>query len=412
MPQPDPRPVRRIGIDVGGTFNDFVLADGVSGRFVYYKEPSTPADPSLAVERGIKGLLARAECAPSAIDLVVHGTTLGLNTILQRRGARLALVVSRGNRDVFEIARSRLPAAYDFTGGRETPLVPRDLVFELDARVDAAGAVLTEPKHDDYDRLAAALKAQKVEAVAVMLLNSYRHPALEQQVAAALRARVPEIAVTESAAIWPEIREYERALLAALNGYVQPLMESYFDRLTRRLADIGITAPLYVTSNNGGSVGLATARARPIDTLLSGPASGVGAALRVVPPESRRRLITLDMGGISTDIAVVHEGAPELTVAAKVGDYPLILPVVSVTAIGAGGGSIVWLDDQGIFKVGPESAGAHPGPACYGEGGARATITDCYLVTGILAPDKFLDGRLKLDPAPAEAALAAIAAGI
>ncbi|MCW5771305.1 MAG: hypothetical protein KIT16_06685, partial [Rhodospirillaceae bacterium] len=156
MPPLEPRPLRRIGIDVGGTFNDFVLADGVAGIFVYHKEPSTPADPSLAVERGIKGLLARAACDPASIDHIVHGTTLGLNTILQRRGARLALVVSRGNRDVFEIARSRLPAAYDFTGGREIPLVPRELVFELDARVRADGTVLAEPVDEDYEHLAAS----------------------------------------------------------------------------------------------------------------------------------------------------------------------------------------------------------------------------------------------------------------
>ncbi|MCW5770940.1 MAG: hydantoinase/oxoprolinase family protein, partial [Rhodospirillaceae bacterium] len=375
-------------------------------------EPSVPSDPSLAVERGIAGLLAKAGIAAADVDLVMHGTTLALNSILQRNGPRLGMVVSRGNRDVLEIARSRMPSAFDFSAKRETPLIPRNLVFEVGARCLSNGEVVDRPDEAALDALAARLKEADLKAVAVMLVNSFRHPELERLVADGLRARLPDLPVTESAAIWPEIREYERALLAALNAYVHPLLESYFERLTQRLAGLGIAAPLFVTTNNGGSVGLATARARPIDTLLSGPASGVGAALRVVAPERRQRLITLDMGGTSTDIAIVHNGAPEFTMAAKVGDYPLIMPVVGVTAIGAGGGSIVWHDAQGVLKIGPESAGAEPGPACYGLGGGRATITDCYLVTGILDPENFLGGRLVLKPAPAAAALERVAAGL
>jgi N-methylhydantoinase A len=402
----------RVGIDVGGTFNDFVLADSATGEIIYFKEPSVPDDPSLAVERGIRGLLKAAHRGPGAIGLIVHGTTLGLNTILQRRGARLALVVSRGNRDVLEIARSRMPAAYDFTAGREIPLVPRDFVFEIDARIAADGAILARPDPAGYDGLAVALRRAEVEAVAVMLLNSYRHPTLEVEVAEALGKRLDGVPVTPSAAVWPELREYERSLLACLNAYVHPMLDSYFEKLTNRLAALGIAAPIQVTTNSGGVMSLASARRRPIDTLLSGPASGVSAALRVSPAATADRMITLDMGGTSTDIALIRDREPEFTIQARVGDYPLMLPVVSVNAIGAGGGSIVWIDDQRILKVGPQSAGANPGPACYGLGGKRATITDCYLVLGILDPGFFLGGRMRLEPQLAEAALEEVAVAL
>ncbi len=402
----------RVGIDVGGTFNDFVLADSATGEIIYFKEPSVPDDPSLAVERGINGLLEAARRGPGAIGLVVHGTTLGLNTILQRRGARLALVVSRGNRDVLEIARSRMPAAYDFTAGREIPLVPRDFVFEIDARTGADGAILARPDSAEYDALATVLRSAGVEAVAVMLLNSYGHPALESEVAEALSTRLGGVPVTPSAAVWPELREYERGLLACLNAYVQPMLDSYFEKLTKRLARLGIAAPIQVTTNSGGVMSLDSARRRPIDTLLSGPASGVAAALRIAPSATADRMITVDMGGTSTDIALIRDREPEFTNQARVGDYPLMLPVVSVNAIGAGGGSIVWIDDQGILKVGPQSAGANPGPACYGRGGKRATITDCYLALGILDPTFFLGGRMRLTPQRAEAALHDVAAAL
>ncbi len=400
----------RIGIDVGGTFTDFVMADLSSGRFHTHKEPSVPDDPSRAVEDGVAALLARAALGPGAVELIVHGTTIGLNTIIQRRGARLALVVSKGNRDVMELARSRMPNSYDFTAPRERPLIPRDLVFEIPARMTADGAVLARPSAADLAALARTLQPLGLDAVAVMLLNSYRDGVLEREVAATLRASLPGVLVTESAALWPEIREYERALVASLNAYIHPLMDRYIDRLSARLKGRGVGAPIYITANNGGTLGLDTARERPIDTILSGPASGVVAAARVAAPGKRHKLITIDMGGTSTDIAVCTGGEPEFTTATQVGDFPLMLPVVNVSAIGAGGGSILWVDEQGFLKIGPESAGADPGPACYGRGATRATITDCYLAVGILDPGHFLGGRMRLDRDAALAALDAVGA--
>ena len=398
----------RIGIDVGGTFTDFVLAD-LDGRGLgFHKEPSVPADPSAAVETGIAALLAGRGVAPDEVELIVHGTTIGLNAIIQRRGARMALVVSRGNRDLLEIARLRLPSSYDFTEPREEPLVPRDLVFEVGARMRSDGRMIAPLDPAEVEALADRLRAAEVDAVAIVLLNAYRDASLEIALGEALRARLPGVLVTESGLIWPEVREYERGLVAGLNAYIHPLMTHYFDRLEARVAGLGVAAPVYITANNGGTLGLETARARPIDTVLSGPASGVVASTRLGAATGRAKLITFDMGGTSADIAVCQAGAPEFTTATFVGDFPLIMPVVNVGAIGAGGGSIIWVDAQGLLKVGPLSAGADPGPVCYGRGGTEPTITDCYVVLGIVDPERFLGGRVRLDAAAARRALAAI----
>jgi N-methylhydantoinase A len=399
----------RVGIDVGGTFTDFVLA-GAPGGLVFHKEPSTPADPSAAVESGLLALVAKAGIAMSDIGLLVHGTTLGLNAIIQRRGGPIALVASPGNRDVLEIARLRMANSVDFHLTKEEPLVPRDLAFEVPARIMADGTVRMRPAPADYDRLAADLRKAGVATVAVMLLHSYLHPALEAEVAAELSARLPGVAVSASAAVWPEMREYERALVAVLNGFIAPLMQRYFTLLEERLVARGLRAPITITTSNGGTVALRTARARPIETVLSGPASGVVAAARAAEGTPHQRLITLDMGGTSSDIALTRAGEPEYTTRTTVGDFPLVMPVVNVSAIGAGGGSIVWVDPQGVLKVGPRSAGAAPGPVCYGRGGTEPTVTDCYLACGFLDPANFLGGRMRLDRAAAEGALAPIAA--
>jgi N-methylhydantoinase A len=352
----------RIGVDVGGTFTDFVLADLAQGRLIFYKEPSTPADPSLAVERGIQAVLRRADAAAGDIELVVHGTTLGLNAIIQRKGAATALVVSRGNRDVLELARSKMPSAYDFSVGKEEPLVPRDLVFEIDARIGPDGTVLARPGAGQLAEVGEALQRREVVAVAVMLVNSYVDPSLEAEVAESLSERLSGVLVTRSAGVWPEIREYERASIATMNAYVHPLLESYFSRLQSRLAGIGVEGSLYITASNGGTLSVETARERPVDTLLSGPASGVVAATKLAAQASRKGIISIDMGGTSCDMAVSQGSEPEYTTRTHIGDFPLVAPVVNVSTIGAGGGSVVWVDNLGILKVGPESAGADPGP--------------------------------------------------
>ncbi len=404
--------VCRIGIDVGGTFTDCVLFNARTGELTFFKEPSVPSDPSMAVQRGVDGLLRRAGVSPESVELVVHGTTLAVNAVIQRRGAKVGLVVSQGNRDVLEIGRCHMPNPYDFTAEREEPLVSREFVFEAPARVRADGKVLNRPTVGELGAVAEALKKSQVSAVAVMLLHSYRHPALEKEVAAGLRKQLTGILITESAQIWPERREYERALVSVMNAYVHPLMDDYLRLLTERIAATGVEAPIYITASNGGTLSIETARERPIETILSGPASGVVAASQVAAAVGRKRLITFDMGGTSSDIALSKEGNPEYATRTQIGDFPLVLPVVNVSSIGAGGGSMVWVDAHGVLKVGPHSAGADPGPICYGRGGKVPTVTDCYLMVGYIDPEHFLGGRMRLDRAAARQALDEIAKNI
>jgi N-methylhydantoinase A len=398
----------RIGIDVGGTFTDFVLADG-SDRLVRYKEPSVPDDPSLSVERGLPRLIERAGVAPQDVELVVHGTTLALNAIIQRRGARMGLVVSTGNRGVLEIGRAQLPSAFSFLAEKEPPLVPRDLVREVSARLDAHGRVVACASEAELADIAATFRAAGVDAVTVMLLHAYANPDFELELAEQLAEKLPGISISTSAAVWPERREYERCLMALMNAYIQPLMTNYLARLSRRIHELGVFAPIYITSNNGGTLSIDTARERPIDTILSGPASGVVAASVAAAETAFANLITLDMGGTSADMSVIQGREPAQTTRTQVGGLPLIVPVVAVSAVGAGGGSIVWVDRQGALKVGPWSAGAVPGPACYGQGGTQATLTDCYLIAGYIDPAHFLGGRLHLDTAAARSALEEVA---
>jgi len=405
----------RIGIDVGGTFTDFVMADRRTKRLIFHKEPSVPQNPAQAIARGIATLLEQEGARPDQIEVITHGTTLGLNAIIQERGCRVALVVSVGNRDVMELARGRLPSSYNFRLGREKALVGRRDVFEVNSRMLSNGEMLRSTDVAELDTLAARLRIGRYDAVAVMLLNSYVDPGPEAALANALSERLDCVPVTASAQVWPEVKEYERALIAVLNAYIHPLMAAYFDRLSAYLAEMGVTAALYITSNNGGTMSLVTARARPVDTILSGPASGVSAAARLLHGRidpAKTHLLSFDMGGTSSDVSSIIGGMPQIAQNSRVGDYPLMLPVVSVSAVGAGGGSIGWRDAQGVLKVGPHSAGASPGPVSYGRGGTETTITDALVAMGVLHPDRFLDGRMPLDKAAAEAALLRLGSGL
>lgn len=399
----------RVGIDVGGTFTDFVLTDASGDRLVYYKEPSTPDDPSRAVVQGLANLVQKAGFTPGDVELILHGTTIGLNAIIQRAGARIGLVVTAGFRDILEIARSRMPSSFDFHANKEEPLVPRDRIFEIDARFDPHGKPVRVPGTEALAALGEQIRAAELDAVAVVTINGYANPEAEGRLASALKEYLPTTAVTSAAQIWPEIREYERTLVACLNSYIQPLMQNYFARLATGLRAIGSRAQIFVTASNGGSISLDSATARPVETILSGPAAGVMAATRLAAEAGVERIITFDMGGTSSDIAVSSGGEPEFATRTEIGGLPLVLPVVSVTAIGAGGGSIIWVDDHGVLKVGPRSAGADPGPVSYGRGGSQSTITDAYLTTGLVDPTRFLGGRMVLDRGAADAALATVA---
>ena len=400
----------RVGIDVGGTFTDFVLASGATGTLTYHKQASTTQNPAVGVAEGLRALLEKADAAADAVEVVVHGTTLALNAVLQRRGARVALVISRGFRHTMVLGRGGLPNSYNYKHPKQEPLIATEMVFEVDARLDADGQVLARPDDVAVRTLAQGIRAADADAVVVLIVNAYAYPDLEAALADSLAENLPGLLITRSSALWPEIREFERAMVCALNAFIHPLMDRYYGDLAAHLSDIGVAAPIYIATSNGGTVSVDTARQRPVDTLLSGPASGVVAAAQISQFADEQRIVTLDMGGTSSDIAVTRDGSPEYTTETRIGDLPLVLPVVNVRAIGAGGGSIVWIDDQGVLKVGPESAGAEPGPVAYGRGGTQPTITDCYLVAGILAPDRFLGGRMPLDAKAAHAALDAVGA--
>ena len=384
-------PVRMptIGIDVGGTFTDFValLADG---NMLVHKQPSTPQDPSEALQRGLEALFAQAPELKGEPIRLVHGTTIALNAVLQRKVADIGLIVSTGNRDVIEIARIRTGVRFRLRSGKERPLVPRDLVFETSARMAADGSILARPTAEEIDALCARIRTAGLGAVAIMLLNAYVDPTLEQELGAEICARLPDLLVTQSAAIWPEMREYERSVVACLNAQIYPLMQNYLARLEARVRDAGGSrAAIQLASSTGGMLSVQTAAERPIDTMLSGPASGATAAARICEAAGIAHAISFDMGGTSADIAVIENGDVQFTTKARVGELPLMMPVVGVNSIGAGGGSIVSVDLYGVIKVGPESAGAFPGPVAYGFGATRPTVTDCYLVLGSSTPTIF-----------------------
>lgn len=407
----------RIGIDVGGTFTDLVAVpgDGTSWSLadaVTHKVPSTPHDPSEGVETGLAQLLGRG-IAVEDVAAVAHGTTIGLNAILQGRVARAALVTSIGHRDVLQIARARMPRSFDLHATPGRPIVPREHVLEVAHRFAADGTAvggLGPGGVDDAElaRLVARLTELAPEVVAVSLVGGYAAREAEQHLADRLAAALG-IPVTSAAAVWPEAGEYERTTLALLDAQITPLMTGYFTALRERLHRLRVDARVYITTSNGGSVSIESAMRRPVQTVLSGPAGGVSAAATAWPGTD---MVTVDMGGTSSDIGVLRGGRPVLTTTATVGPHPLMTPVVEVSAIGAGGGSVISADRSGarpVLRVGPASVGAVPGPAAYGAGGTQPALTDAYVHAGVIDPATFLGGTFPLRADLATSALAGVA---
>ena len=391
-----------VGVDVGGTFTDLLAFDEVEGRLVSAKVPSLPGEQW----RGVLGALTELEIEFDTIRAFVHGTTIATNALLERRGAKTALVATEGFRDVLEIGKGRrlTGGLFDVSWQRPQPLVPRDRRHEVRERIDVDGEVLTAVDASDLDALAKTLRRQDVEAVAVAFVNSYINPANESAAAAALRERLDGVPVTESAALIPECGEFERTSTAVLNAYLTPVMADYLDMLSRELSGRGIGAPVQIMSSNGGATTLDIAAQCCVGTFLSGPVGGVGGAVRVAAAADLREIITFDMGGTSTDAALVHDLTPRMSHDNQIDAYPLRMPQLDIHTIGAGGGSIIWIGPDGTLQIGPQSAGAVPGPACYGHGGEEPTISDANLLLGRLATDRPLAGGLVLDAAAAEAA--------
>ena len=380
----------RVGIDTGGTFTDFVAL--VEGELVTAKVLSTPEDPSKAIIEG----LALLGLENAAVDLV-HGTTVGTNAVLEDKGAKVAFVTSTGFADLLELARQNRDSLYDLDQPPVPPPVPAELCREIDARAAADGSVLAEPDDDELAALGDWIASSPVEAVAVNLLFSWQRPELERRVAAIVPEGMP---VSLSSQVLPEIREYERGIATWLNAAIGPRLAGYLDRLQRSLAG----GRLAVMQSSGLTVSAAQARERAVHLLLSGPAGGLAGASQVGRELGRERLLTFDMGGTSTDVALL-EGRPTLTRDGRIGRYPVTVPMVDMHTIGAGGGSIVRLDAGGLLQVGPESAGADPGPVCYGRGGKQVTVTDANLILGRLPRDTRLGGKHALDFDAAAAAM-------
>ncbi|WP_020572476.1 hydantoinase/oxoprolinase family protein [Parafrankia discariae] len=389
----------RLGVDVGGTFTDLVAVDP-DGAVRFAKVPSVPADPS----DGVLAALAVAELDGPLVGTFAHGTTVATNALLERAGARTALVTTRGFRDVIEIGRQNRPSLYDLTLDRPPALVPRELRFTVAERCGPHG-VLEPLRAAEVDRVVEEVAAVPgLDAVAVCLLFSFAHPDHERTVATALRARLPGVTVVASSEVLPVFREYERFTTAVADAYLTPRLSSYLRALERRCADRGLTVPMIMQSS-GGVTELAEAAGHAARCVLSGPAGGVVGAAYVAGLSGVRDLLTFDMGGTSTDVAPVLDGQALTTAESVLAGVPIMLPTVDVHSVSAGGGSIAWVDAGGALRVGPRSAGADPGPACYGRGGTRPTVTDADLCLGYLADGAGLGGEVTLSRTAAEAAL-------
>jgi N-methylhydantoinase A len=404
----------RLGVDIGGTFTDLVVVDETTGAARVGKVLTTAKDPAHGVEQGIATLLEDSRIGAPAVRAVVHGTTLATNALIERKGARTALLTTEGFRDALEIRHEGRYDMYDLFIDPPAPLVPRRLRREVAERLLADGTVLRPLDQEGARRVIAALAADGVEAVAICLLHAYVNPVHERRLAELVHELAPEMAVACASEVVPEIREYERASTTTANVYVAPLMARYLEDLERRLAEREIPGQLYVMQSSGGIAMPALARRLPIRLVESGPAAGALAAAQAARERGEPRLLSFDMGGTTAKACVIDDGVPligrEFEVARadrfkKGSGLPIRVPVIEMIEIGAGGGSIARVDRMGLLKVGPDSAGADPGPACYSLGGREPTVTDADLLLGYLDAEFFLGGRMRLDRAAAQRAI-------
>jgi N-methylhydantoinase A/oxoprolinase/acetone carboxylase beta subunit len=396
-----------IGVDIGGTFTDVVVrASGAPARIL--KIPTTRADPSRAVLAALERMKDEWGFAPADVARFVHGTTVATNAVLERKGARVGLITTRGFRDVLEIGRQMRHQMYDLALDPETPtfLAPGRLRREIAERVGPKGEVLLPLDEAGLARAADELIAADAQAIAVVFLFSFLNDAHERRAREIITARHPDVFVSLSCEVDPAFREYERTVVTAFDAYVKPVVDRYLENLAAGLTAAAVPAPLQIMQSRGGISGTATARLRPVRLFLSGPAAGVIGARMAGEAAGARDLITVDIGGTSCDIALIEDGVPALRAEGRIDRYPVRVGMVDVNSIGAGGGSIAWLDAARGLRVGPQSAGAEPGPACYGLGGGAPTVTDASVVLGYLDPEHFAGGRMKLQPELGRTAIA------
>jgi N-methylhydantoinase A len=393
----------RVGIDIGGTFTDLLVLDETTGAFHIGKTLTTPDDPSRAVQTGLSDLLRQHEIDPGRVKQVIHGTTLVTNALIERRGVPTALLTTKGFRDAIEIGHEHRYDLYDLFLELPKPLVRRRWRLEVDERVLADGTEERPIDPADIRRLIAEMRAGGIEAVAVTLLHSYRYPEHERQIGEILAREAPEMTVSLSSDVVPEIREYERASTTICNVYVRPVVDRYLERLEASLRQLGIDCELLVMLSSGGICSVETARRYPIRLVESGPAAGALAAAHLGKSIGVKDLLSFDMGGTTAKACLIDGGAPLTSSDFEVSrvyrfkkgsGFPVSVPVIEMIEIGAGGGSIASIDQLGLLKIGPRSAGAEPGPVCYGQGGTEPTVTDADLVLGNLDPDFFLGGAM------------------
>jgi N-methylhydantoinase A len=397
-----------LGIDVGGTFTDAVAYDDTNGAFSFGKAPSTPADPT----EGVMDVISQMGLDMRQVERFVHGVTIGTNAILQRRGAEAWMLVTQGFRDVLEIGRTNRPVLYDIKTLKQAPIIPRSRTIEIKERLFYDGSVRTVLDEASVTAAAATLATQQAGAVAICFLHSYANAAHEERVRALLEAALPGWYISLSSEVLPQFREYERFNTTALNTVIGPLMGHYLGRLQAGLKERGYSQPVFITTSNGGVSTASRASRLPISTVLSGPAGGVAAAVHLGRLIGFADMITCDMGGTSTDVCLIEGQVPPMTNEQVIGGYANRTPQIAINAVGAGGGSIAWLDRGDILKVGPQSAGASPGPACYGQGGVEPTVTDANLLLGRLDAGGKLAGGLALDRGLALAAMQALGSRI
>ncbi len=408
----------RLAIDIGGTFTDATLIDEETGSVSIAKVLSTPADPSVGFMQAVERALAAGDVDARAVGFVVHATTVATNAIIEGTIARSGFVTTEGFRDLLEIARQVRPTLYDTRFEKTTPLVPRDRAVTVCERLGPAGEVLTPLDDASVRDAAAILRREGVESVAVCLLHAYVNPAHEQRVGAILAEELPGIPISLSAEVAPEFREYLRASTTVINAVIRPVVERYLERIEARLADAGVEAKLLVMQSSGGVFSSEAARSRPVFMVESGPAAGVIASAYLGETLGHADVLSFDMGGTTAKVGLIQGGRPSVTKDYNVGGhasagigglslsgYPVRTPVVDLIEIGAGGGSIAWVDSGGLMRVGPRSAGADPGPVCYRRGGTEPTVTDANVVLGRLNPGYFLGGEIGLDVESARAAI-------
>ncbi len=404
----------RIGVDIGGTFTDLVLVDEATGAVSVGKLLTTPKEPAQAVEQGVVTLLQDAGRAPASVVALIHGTTLATNALIERKGAKTGLLTTAGFRDALEIGREGRYDMYDLFIDPPPPLVPRHLRLEVAERILADGSVLAPLESSSAREAIGALLRQGVETIAISLLHSYRNPVHEIELAVLVSEMAPGLPVSRSSDIVPEIREFERTSTTVANVYVMPIMARYIEELERKLRELGLPGKFYIMLSSGGIATPETAKRAPIRLVESGPAAGALAAARLARQAGEPRMLSFDMGGTTAKACVIDGGEPlvarEFEVARadrfkKGSGLPIRVPVIEMIEIGAGGGSVARIDSLGLLKVGPDSAGADPGPACYALGGREPTVTDADLVLGYLDPDFFLGGRMRLDVEAARRAI-------